>query len=352
MAYTTINKQIDHFNTATYTGTGSNQTISNTFQSDMIWVKGRNYAYNHSIQDAVRGFSANKVIYPNLTNVEGHYSDTGYIQSVASNNFVVGTGTHSDDANYNDNGSTYVSWNWKAGGGQGSSNTDGSISSTVSASTTSGFSIVTYTGTGANATVGHGLGVAPKMIILKNRSTSSNWQVYHTGLTSASYTINLDATSAQSNDSTYWNGTDPTSSVFSVGTNFRTNGSGNNLIAYCFADVKGFSKFGEYVGNGSTDGTFVYTGFKPAFVIVKRYSNTGTWLMLDNKRNPENAVNKKLFANLTNAEATADVCDFLSNGFKLKTTDSSQNDSGQEYIYMAFAEAPLVGSNNIPCTAR
>ena len=344
MAFSTISKSSSYFNTKLWTGNGTNSTAITGvgFQPDMTWIKNRSTTDNHAIFDAIRG--ATYRIYPNATDAQ--IQATNSLASFDSDGFTL-----NDGGDANGNGENIVGWNWKANG-SGSANTDGSISSTVSASTTSGFSIVTYTGTGANATVGHGLGVAPKMIILKNRSTSSNWQVYHTGLTSASYTINLDATSAQSNDSTYWNGTDPTSSVFSVGTNFRTNGSGNNLIAYCFADVKGFSKFGEYVGNGSTDGTFVYTGFKPAFVIVKRYSNTGTWLMLDNKRDPINQTTNGLFPSENNAEATGYHFDFLSNGFKPRMSGSGENGSGSNYIYMAFAEAPLVGSNNIPCTAR
>ena len=348
MAYISFQPQ-DYFNTKLYTGDGSASNRSLTgvgFQPDWVWNKSRSNAYNHYIFDAVRG--AGQRIGSNSASAEDDKS--AEFISFDSDGFTVDNDAGS--LAINASSVTYANWCWKANG-QGSANTDGSINTTyTSANTTSGFSIVSFTGTGSAGTVGHGLGVAPKMIILKNRSTSSNWQVYHTGLTSASYTINLDATSAQSNDSTYWNGTDPTSSVFSVGTNFRTNGSGNNLIAYCFADVKGFSKFGEYVGNGSTDGTFVYTGFKPAFVIVKRYSNTGTWLMLDNKRDPINQTTNGLFPSENNAEATGYNFDILSNGFKLRMSGTGENGSGSNYIYMAFAEAPLVSSNDIPATAR
>ena len=344
MAYTNIDKSSDYFNTKLYTGTGSTNAVTGVgFAPDMIWGKNRNQTYNHQINDTVRG--VNKQLAPNNANAEE--TNTGELTAFGSDGFTVGTG-----GTLNGSGDNIVAWNWRANG-QGSSNSDGTITTTyTSANTTSGFSIVSFTGTGSAGTVGHGLGVAPKMIILKNLSTSSNWTVYHTALTSASYKLNLDDTGSQYNDSTYWNGTDPTSSVFSVGTNFRTNGSGNNIIAYCFADVKGFSKFGEYVGNGSTDGTFVYTGFKPAFVMVRRYSNTGNWLILDNKRDPINQTTNGLFPNSNSTEATGYNFDILSNGFKPRMTGSGENGSGSNYIYMAFAEAPLVGSNNQPCTAR
>jgi len=350
MAYTTINKQTDNFNTKLYTGTGSNQTISNTFQSDMIWVKGRNYAYNHSIQDAVRGFSANKVIYPNLTNVEGHYSDTGYIQSVASNNFVVGTGTHSDDANYNDNGSTYVAWNWKANG-SGSANTDGSINSTVSVNQTAGFSIVKYTGTGSNASVGHGLSSAPKMIIEKQIDSGSNdWGVYHASKGAGHYT-KFNTNEAFSSHTGVWQGVEPTNSVFYLGNSSLANASGGTHIAYCFTDVVGFSKFNYYSGNFANDGTFIYTGFAPQLVIVKKRDATGNFRMFDNVRDPANPAEKWFNADSNAVEGTDIQADLLSNGFKLRDAANAFNTSGSIYIYMAWGQS-LVGSNNVPCTAR
>jgi hypothetical protein len=247
---------------------------------------------------------------------------------------------------------TYVGWGWKANG-SGSSNTDGDITSTVSASTTSGFSIVSYTGTGSNATVGHGLGVAPQMIIVKNRDGGTdNWGVYHKEL-GANNWLKLNTTDATATDTVIWNNTAPTSSVFSVGTSVGTNESGENFIAYCFAEKKGFSKFGSYTGNGSTNGTFVYTGFKPAFVIYKKSSASATdWIMVDNKRNTFNVLNKELYSNESASEGTVDLLDFTSNGFKCRRTHTSQNESGQTYIYMAFAENPFVTSTSIPCTAR
>ena len=346
MAYTTINKSSDYFNTKLYTGTGAENAISDIgFNPDWVWFKKRSASEHHFVYDQVRG--ALKKIAPSNTNAEG--TETQTLKSFDTGGYTLGT-----SAEVNGSSTTYVAWNWKANG-QGSANTDGSINTTyTSANTTSGFSISKYTGTGSNATVGHGLGVAPRVVMVKDLSSSGAWRMY-TAATGNQSQLALDQTSAaDSGNTTMWNSTSPTSTVFSIGTHGNVNTSGNNYIAYCFADVQGFSKVGgSYTGNGSaTDGAFVYTGFKPAFVLLKGKGNTSGWCLIDNKRNPENAVNKKLFANLTNAEATADVCDFLSNGFKLRTTDSSQNDSGQGYIYMAFAEAPLVGSNNVPCTAR
>jgi hypothetical protein len=233
---------------------------------------------------------------------------------------------------------------------QVSANTDGSISSTVSANTTSGFSIVSWTGTGSAATIGHGLGVAPKWIIVKSRGVE-NWRVYSSYL-GATKAMRLNGTDAADTDSSYWNG-EPTSSVFTVGTNAGTNGSSVNMIAYCFAEKQGFSKFGSYTGNGSTDGTFIYTGFKPAFVIAKMSSGADDWRMITqnvNSRNTiSNEIDKNLYAHATNAETATNI-DFVSNGMKIRSSSGGINSSGQTFIYMAFAEQPLVGDN--PATAR
>ena len=346
MAYTTINNGSDYFNTVLYTGTGVQNSVTGVgFQPDWNWTKKRNAAQDHITEDAVRG--ATNALHTNLDIAE--YTNSVGLTSFDSDGFTIG-GASGD---YNDNGSTYVSWNWLAGNGT-SSNTNGSITSTVSVSTTSGFSIVKYTGTGSNATVGHGLSTAPKMIIIKNLSTSSNWQVYHSGLTSATYRLGLDQVNAETSDSTAFNSTAPTSSVFSVGTNFRTNGSGNDLIAYCFAEVKGFSKFGSYLSNYSTDGVFIYTGFRPAFVLCKvKDTTTNDWTLLDSARDTYNVAGKRLYPNTSGAESEVARADFLSNGFKLRATGSDMNGpAGYGYIYMAFAEQPLVTSNGLPSNAR
>jgi len=337
-----INKATDYFNTVLYNGSASTQNITGVnFQPDLVWIKTRSHAESHQLVDQVRG--ATKALMSNETSAEATYANG--LSAFLSDGFTLPGGNN----RYSDTGYTYVSWNWKAGG-TGVSNTDGSITSTVSANTTSGFSIVKWTGTGANGTIGHGLGVAPKMIIVKANAVK-DWMVGHNSMGWTKY-INLNTTSASSTASTVWQDTAPTSSVFSVGSSSDVNTSSTSMIAYCFAEKKGFSKFGSYTGNGSADGTFVYTGFKPAFVIIKRTDDVHNWWIWDNKRDPSNLVDQYLYANLSNAEGTDTWGDFLSNGFKLRMNFSSGNASGGTYIYMAFAENPLVGTNNIPATAR
>ena len=347
MAYTTINKSTEHFNAKIYTGTGSSQSITGVgFQPDFTWIKQRSGVEQHVLFDAIRGVQ--KYIASNTTAAEATTATT--LTAFNSDGFTEGghgmTGA---------SGSTYASWNWKANGA-GSSNTDGSISSTVSANTTAGFSIVSYTGTGANATVGHGLGSAPGLIILKNLTTAGrNWEILHHKNTAAPATQQLEfGTDATATVTSQWNSVMPTNSVFSIGTNHSTNKSGDSFIAYCFAEKQGFSKFGSFVGNGNDDGTFVYTGFKPSFILLKNTSISSSWLINDNKRPGYNPNSQTLVPNNNDAENTGtDRTDFLSNGFKLRVGASTAwNGSGNTIIYMAFAEAPLVGSNNVPCTAR
>jgi hypothetical protein len=339
-----INKPSEYFNTVTYSGNGSTQSITGVnFTPDWVWIKKRNDTAFHQLFDVVRG--ATKGIFSNSTNAEA--VDAGNLQSFDSDGFTSGSfnGT-------NGSGGTYVAWNWLANG-SGVSNTDGSITSTVSASTTSGFSIVKYTGNAVSgATFGHGLGAVPKMVIIKSLDNGATpWVIYHTSLGNTKK-LYFD-TAAQATTSN-WSNTSPTSSVFTI-SGSEPNASGENFIAYCFAEKKGFSKFGSYVGNGNADGTFVYTGFKPAFVIIKNTSIIASWTILDNKRSPFNSADDVLRPNSNSAEAVdttyADT-DFLSNGFKLRTDDAWFNTNGETFIYMAFAEEPLVGTNNIPATAR
>ena len=350
MAYTTINKSTDYFNTKLYTGTGSELAITGVgHQPDWVWIKDRDSAGNsHNLTDVVRG--AGKGLFSNLTSVQYDYGtgSSSSVKSFNSDGYTLGTATQ-----VNNNGTNFVSWNWKAGGGQGSSNTDGSINTTyTSVNTTAGFSISQYEGTGSNATFGHGLGVAPQMVIVKNIDATQNWFVYHQGI-GATKVIYLDLANAEQTLSQGWNNTAPTSSVVSIGTEAGVNQSGSTHIAYCFAEKIGYSKFGSYTGNGNSDGSFIYTGFKPAWLMYKT-TGSDNWQMLDNKRNSFNVMDKNLFANLSNAETTSSNynIDFVSNGFKLRTSHSSINGSGTTYIYMAFAQAPLVGSNNVPCVAR
>jgi len=340
MAYTAINKSTDYFNTKLYTGNGSTQTISGVgHQPDMTWVKVRSETGSHRLADAVRGYT--KYIFPNGTDAEGTNSNN--ITSWNSDGFALGNGS------INENTRTYASWNWKANGA-GSSNTDGSITSTVSANTTSGFSIVKWTGNSTSgATVGHGLGVVPKMIIVKTTARTGNWVTYHHTLGATKY-LELNNTGAVGTSTAAWNDTSPTSSVFSLGSWSNTNDNGYGMIAYCFAEKTGYSKFGSYVGNNNADGTFVYTGFKPAWIMIKQTSDTNQWFIFDNKRNTFNPETLYIQANTSDGDNAFTSLDFTSNGFKFLTSNAAFNNGS--YIYMAFAEAPLVGSNNVPCTAR
>jgi hypothetical protein len=342
MAYTTINKSTDYFNTKLYTGTGSTASISGVgFQPDFSWIKVRNNTDNHVIFDAVRG--ATKRLEPNATDAEATISNE--LTAFNSDGFSIGGADR-----VNRNNDTYASWNLKANG-SGSANTAGSINSTVSANTTSGFSIVSYSGTGSLGTVGHGLGVKPKMIIVRKRNSAENWLVYNEKLTASNYLL-LNGAGASGADN-MWNSTEPTSSVFTVNAVAGANGSGGTYIAYCFNDVQGFSKFGSYVGNESTNGTFVYLGFKPSFILFKKTTGSaGDWQLWDNKRDPINPVEKAIHPNANGGASADQDIDFLSNGFKLRSNQSHLNADGVVFIYMAFAEAPLVGTNGVTAKAR
>ena len=356
MSYSNIDKGSKYFNTVTYTGTGSNLAVTGVgFKPDWVWCKSRSAAEDHTSWDAVRG--STKRLSQNTTGAEFVDATQG-MQSFNTDGFTCGV---SDQ--YNKSGQTQVSWCW-LGANTTVSNTAGTITSTVSANTPAGFSIVSYTGNGTNgATIGHGLGVSPKMVIVKSRSNTGDWAVYHASLTAGNMVF-LNTTGASGTISGFDNGgINPVSS-----TTFTTaqggvsqnnvNTSGRTYIAYCFADVKGYSKFGSYTGNGASgNGTFTYLGFKPAFVMIKETSGIDGWGMFDNKRVPYNYVNTHVQAQSSSADITntADAVDFLSNGFKVATGTSSANfinESGASYIYMAFAENPFVSSKGIPTTAR
>ena len=346
-----IDKPSDYFNTVLYTGDDTtNRSITGVgFKPDFTWIKSRSNAYYHELYDAVRGFSSTtngRVLYSNTTSAEG---TPNTFNSFNTDGFTVSKQT--GEVGTNGTGATFVAWNWLASNAAGVSNTSGTITSTVSANTTSGFSIVSYTGTGANATVGHGLGVTPKMVIVRRRDSLGGWETYHSSVGATKY-MELNSTDAPATNSTLWQDTAPTSSVFSIGTNSSVNNSGGTFIAYCFAEKQGFSKFGSYTGNGSTDGTFVYTGFKPAFVIVKRTDTIGNWVMVDSKRDTFNVCDAVVSADTSDAEYDIDVEDFLSNGFKMRDTHTTRNASGGTYIFMAFAEQPFVASNFNAATAR
>ena len=333
----------DYFNTKLYTGNGSNShAITGVgFEPSFVWIKDRTNSYDHCAFDQPRGVSQR--IYPNNAQVQS--TDNDNLVSFDSDGFTV-----DDNGITNHNGYNFVSWNWKANGA-GSSNTDGSITSTVSASTTSGFSIVTWTGN--SGSIGHGLGKKPAMLITKSLGATGGWYVTHKSL-SAEMQDNymfLNDTSANSTNNDIWCG-EPTTSTFSVGSGLIGN---TTHVAYCFAPIKGFSAMGSYTGNGNADGAFIYTGMSPALVILKNSATTDSWVMFDNKRpNPYNVIGSILQPN-TNIAETANSAfniDFVSSGFKIRGTDSAVNASGGSYIYMAFSDQSIVSSNGVPAVAR
>ena len=347
MAFTTINKSTDYFNTKLYTGNGSSQTITGlNFEPSWVWIKSRSNAEGHGLFDVLRGVT--KRIQSNNLNAES--SVAGSLESFDSDGFTVG-----NDVGANGNGQTFASWNWKANG-QGSSNTEGSINTTyTSANTTSGFSIIQYTGNAtASATIGHGLGKIPTMIIFRRYAQAENWDVYHQAIGNAK-SIRLNETGAAFDNATALTSTTPTSNLITLGTSVTTNANGTSMIAYCFADVQGFSKMGSYIGNGNADGTFVYTGFKPAFIILKTSTIAGNdWHIFDSKRIGYNESNYSLKPNSSGVEVTTLNIDLLSNGFKLRGSQNDFNGNGGTYIYAAFAETPFVANSgeSIPTTAR
>ena len=336
----TISNGANYMAATLYTGTGSALTIANTvgsasFQPDWVWVKSRSAATDHAIYDSVRGVQ--KQLESNTTTAET--TETTGLTAFGSTGFTVGA-----LAQMNTSAATYVAWQWNAGGST-VTNTTGTISAQVRANTTAGFSVVTYTGNATSgATVGHGLGVAPSMVIVKIRSTTGDWPVYHasTGNTKALY---LNLTNSQgSNFTGAWNNTTPTSTVFTLGNSTETNASGGTMVAYCFAPVAGYSAFGSYTGNGSTDGPFVFLGFRPRFVMMKASSSTSNWTVIDTARDAYNYTQYGLYPNLSNAESNPGVMDMLSNGLKIRSTFTDVNGSGTTYIYMAFAENPFKNS--------
>jgi hypothetical protein len=294
-------------------------------------MKNRSNVADHALYDALR----TAMLSSNTTAAEVSASN---VITYDSNGFTISGG----DSRLNANTNTYVGWQWKASGST-VSNTSGSITSTVSAGATQGFSVVTYTGNGSTGTVGHGLGVAPSMMIIKEKSTTRDWIVYHVSL-GAGNRVFLNLTDASGASSANFNNTAPTSSVFSIGATTATNESAGTYVAYCFAAVAGYSAFGSYTGNGSTDGPFIYTGFRPRFVLIRRTDSGADWLIYDSSRSTYNVTINPLFPNLTSIEGstagTYDI-DFISNGFKVRASWAGTNASGGSYIYAAFAENPL-----------
>lgn len=351
MAYTTITDPSAHFQTALYNGSGGNQSLTNTgnsnLQPDWVWIKKRagGTARNHILTDSSRGVT--KCISTSLTDAE--FTNSYGLTAFGTDGFTVG----SYDS-VNESGGTYVGWQWKANGGTTASNSNGTITSTVQANTTAGFSIISYTGNGTNgATIGHGLSQTPQIFFPKCLSTATNWEMYYfpTGGTKQYGYLNL------TNAFATWSYTAPTSTTIGLSGSGDSNGNGRTMIGYAFHSVQGYSKIGTYTGNGNANGPFVYTGFKPAWIMFKRTDGgTQNWFILDNKRDDGmNPRNSYLMPNSTSAEdannSTVDT-DFLSNGFKLRATTGALNGNGETFMYMAFAENPFVATNGVPTTAR
>jgi hypothetical protein len=344
-----------HFQATLYTGDGAdgnevNQSGNSTFQPDFLWVKSRSSGSSHCLFDAVRG--ASQRVFSNLTNAEA--TSTEYLASFDADGFTMNDNSPIGVGDTNVNTTTYVGWQWKGDGTSGSTNTDGSITSTVNANDTAGFSIVKWTGTGANGTIGHGMSAAPDLIIGRNYQDAGNrWNVYHSSNTSAPETdyLVLNTTAATVDDATVWNDTAPTASVFSVGTTGHINQSSKTSLAYCFRAIPGYSAFGSYVGNGSSDGPSVILDFKPAWLLIKKSSVAGaSWYLIDNARSPYNAVELNLWPDGAYVESNSYDLDLLSNGFKVRDATTVFNASGATSIYAAFAEHPFAGSS--PATAR
>jgi len=347
MAYTTIDDPSAYFQAKGYAGNSvDNTAITNdgnsNLQPDLIWFARYDTPGDKFLLNSSRGVT--KFLISSGTDAEG--TSTSIVKSFDTNGFSVGT-----NSNSNSSSSNYVAWQWKANGGTTSSNTDGSITSTVQANQDAGFSIVTYTTAGSTATIGHGLGAKPDVILLKKRNGAISWYVRHVS-TGTSY-LNLNLTSAAvSNPTATWTTTEPTTSVYSIGTSSDFNINGGEYLAYCFAEKQGFSKFGKYVGNGSTDGSFIYTGFKPAVIILKRTDSAKNWNIITGATIQKNVIDERFNLNLGNIQSEGDWADFVSNGFKLRTTNASINASGGTYIFMAFAENPFTTSSGIPTTGR
>ena len=345
MAYINFQPK-DHMNTVAWTGTSSSplNVTGYGFNPEMIWNKYRVGAGDHQLYDAVRG--ATKMLVPNSTN--GQSTNANGVTAFITDGFTAGS-------DINVNGRNSVAWGWKLNG-QGSANTDGTINTLyTSANTSSGVSVMTWNGTGSNGTIGHGLGKVPKMLLIKRTDGTQAWMVYHVG--AGNNSEGQLTTGAFSGSSTAWQTTDPTSSVFYVSgsTGDSVNASGYAYVGYAFADVKGCTKVGKYIGNGNVNGAFIYTGFKPAFFMWKRSSSTGGWYISDAKRDTFNEVDVVLSANDNGSESDQGTTfdhDFVSNGIKIRNSVAAANSSGETFVYMAFAEHPLVSSNNVPATAR
>ena len=344
MAYSTIDDPTLYFNTVLYTGTGSEQTVSGVnFSPGLTWLKSRSNGQPNVLSDSVRG--GNKQLYTADTQAETTYSQ--YLKSFNSDGFVLGT-----DSGINQSSQTFVSWNWKAGG-SASNNTDGNKTISLSVNTTAGFSVGTYAGTGQDSTIGHGLGAVPDWLMIKNRSSGSRkWQLWHNGLTGTNKYLAIDRSGAELTDSASWDNTAHSNTVWNTYGSGEANQNGENFVCYAWTSIQGFSKFGSYTGNGNADGPFIYTGFKPAWIMTKQINGGSSWIVHDNKRDPINPIDEFFTVEERDAVGDLDSFDLCSNGFKVRTSNGDRNSSGDSFAYWAFAESPLVNSEGIPNNAR
>ena len=345
MAYSTIDDPTLYFNTVLYAGTGSEQTVSGVnFSPGLTWLKSRSNGQPNVLSDSVRG--GNKQLYSADTQAETTYGQ--YLKSFNSDGFVLGT-----DSGINQSSQTFVSWNWKAGG-SASNNTDGNKTISLSVNTTAGFSVGTYAGTGQDSTIGHGLGAVPDWLMIKNRSSGSRkWQLWHNGLTGTNKYLAIDRSDAELTDSASWDNTAHSNTVWNTYGSGEANQNGENFVCYAWTSIQGFSKFGSYTGNANADGPFIYTGFKPAWIMTKQINGGSSWIVHDNKRDPINAVTEYFTVEEPDAAGTlANSFDLCSNGFKVRTSNGDRNSSGDSFAYWAFAESPLVNSEGIPNNAR
>ena len=345
MAYSTIDDPTLYFNTVLYAGTGSEQTVSGVnFSPGLTWLKSRSNGQPNVLSDSVRG--GNKQLYTADTQAETTYGQ--YLKSFNSDGFVLGT-----DSGINQSSQTFVSWNWKAGG-SASNNTDGNKTISLSVNTTAGFSVGTYAGTGQDSTIGHGLGAVPDWLMIKNRSSGSRkWQLWHNGLTGTNKYLAIDRSDAELTDSASWDNTAHSNTVWNTYGSGEANQNGENFVCYAWTSIQGFSKFGSYTGNANADGPFIYTGFKPAWIMTKQINGGSSWIVHDNKRDPINAVTEYFTVEENDAAGTlANSFDLCSTGFKVRTSNGDRNSNGDIFAYWAFAESPLVNSEGIPNNAR
>ena len=360
-AYTTIDDPSAYFQIALYTGNGGTLAVTNDggsdLQPDLIWIKNRTASdQEHHLMDSSRGFGSGS---DNTPNSSSNSTEAEYSRDIFSSTGITSDGFSLDPySDTNTNTHAYVAWQWKANSGTRTTNTESGNNpgGGYQASTTGGFSIIDYVGTGGAGTMAHGLGAVPHLMIVKSRDGAYNWAVYHHKNASDPETdrLLLNTNDAIDDSDAEWNDTAPTSSVFTIGTGDQTNRDGDDYIAYLWSEIQGFSKFGSYIGNGNANGQFVYTGLRPAYVLIKGLASNREWIIADNKRDTYNLVDEVLYANAKDAAGTSAMVDFLSNGFKLRHAagPGTINTDTETYVYISFAEAPFVNSNGVPGNAK